>query len=37
MKERIGINLLKIAALYMLAGLASGMFMAISKDHGSDG
>ncbi|MEW6600376.1 MAG: cytochrome-c oxidase [Nitrospirota bacterium] len=33
MKDRIGINLLKIAALYMLAGLASGMFMAISKDH----
>jgi len=33
MKERIGINLLKIAALYMLAGLAIGMFMAISKDH----
>jgi len=33
MKEGIGINLLKIAALYMLAGLASGMFMAISKDH----
>jgi cbb3-type cytochrome oxidase subunit 1 len=33
MKERIGINLLKIAALYMVAGLASGMYMAISKDH----
>jgi cbb3-type cytochrome oxidase subunit 1 len=33
MKDRIGINLLKIAALYMVAGLASGMFMAISKDH----
>lgn len=33
MKDRIGISLLKIAAVYMLVGLASGMFMAISKDH----
>ena len=33
MKDRIGINLLKIAALYMSVGLVSGMFMAITKDH----
>jgi hypothetical protein len=33
MRNKIGTNLLKIASVYMMAGLVSGMAMAISKDH----